>query len=132
MHLVALAWIYVALMMALAEAISPQGSVFGAVITLLMYGVLPLALVLYLLSAPARRRARAARLSSALAPDERRLAAGAAVAPVREETQPVLVGAVLAAADGVDAERAQALPRQGGEVGAPARGPVAARLPPET
>ena len=128
MHLVALAWIYVALMMALAEAFSPQGSVLGAVITLMMYGVLPLALVLYLLSAPARRRARA----SAAAPDQRGLAAGAAVASVREEAQPVVVGAVLAAADGIDAERAQPQACQPGEVGAPARGAVAARLPPET
>ena len=57
MWIVAIAWIYVALMMALAEATSSQGSVLGAVITFVMYGVAPLALVLYLLGTPARRRA---------------------------------------------------------------------------
>lgn len=60
MWIVAIAWMYVALMMALAEATSTQGSVLGAVITFLMYGVGPLALVMYLLGTPARRRARRA------------------------------------------------------------------------
>ena len=56
MWIVAIAWMYVTLMMALAEATSPQGTVLGAVFTFLMYGVGPLALVLYLLGAPARRK----------------------------------------------------------------------------
>ena len=60
MWIVAIAWMYVAVMMALAEATSTQGSILGAVITFLMYGVGPLALVLYLMGAPARRRARRA------------------------------------------------------------------------
>ncbi|MBB2485964.1 hypothetical protein H5407_12105 [Mitsuaria sp. WAJ17] len=58
MYLIAIAWLYVALMMALAEASSPQGSIFGALITFLLYGVAPMALVLYLVGTPARRRAR--------------------------------------------------------------------------
>ena len=58
MYLIAIAWLYVALMMALAEASSPQGSIFGALITFLFYGVAPMALVLYLVGTPARRRAR--------------------------------------------------------------------------
>ena len=58
---VALAWLYVAGMMALVEASSPRGSLFGALITFVLYGVLPLAIVLYLMSAPARRRLRAQR-----------------------------------------------------------------------
>lgn len=58
MHLVAMAWIYVVGMMALAEALSPQGSVLGALFTLLLYGVLPLGIVLYLMGTPMRRRAR--------------------------------------------------------------------------
>lgn len=57
MWIVAIAWMYVALMMALAEATSPQGSVLGAIITFFFYGVGPLALVMYLLGAPARRKA---------------------------------------------------------------------------
>lgn len=39
MYLVAIAWFYVALMMALAEATHPQGTVLGAVFTLLLYGI---------------------------------------------------------------------------------------------
>lgn len=58
--IVALAWLYVALMMALAEASSPVGSVPGAIVTFVGYGVLPVALVSYILATPARRRARKA------------------------------------------------------------------------
>lgn len=58
MNIVLLAWGYVALMMAAAEAISPQGSWLGALVTLLLYGVLPMALVAYILNTPHRRRAR--------------------------------------------------------------------------
>ena len=57
MWIVAIAWMYVTLMMALAEATSSQGTVLGAIFTFLLYGVGPLALVLYLLGAPARRKA---------------------------------------------------------------------------
>ena len=53
----AIGWTYVALMMAVAEALSSQGSVLGAVFTFLLYGVLPLAIVLYILGTPARKRA---------------------------------------------------------------------------
>lgn len=60
MYLVAIGWMYVVVMMAVAEAVSPQGSVLGAVFTFLLYGCLPLAIVLYLLGTPARRRARRA------------------------------------------------------------------------
>ncbi|WAC75972.1 hypothetical protein OU995_25770 [Roseateles sp. SL47] len=49
---------YVVLMMAAAEAMSPQGSLLGAVITFLLYGVLPLSIVLYLMGTPQRRAAR--------------------------------------------------------------------------
>ena len=55
--LVAVAWMYVVLMLAVAEAVSPQGSVLGALFTLLLWGVLPLSLVLYVLATPARKRA---------------------------------------------------------------------------
>ncbi|MEJ6001686.1 hypothetical protein [Paucibacter soli] len=58
MYLVAIAWIYVALMMALAEASSSQGSVLGAIVTFALYGALPVSIVLYLLGTPARRAAR--------------------------------------------------------------------------
>ena len=58
MYLVAIAWMYVAVMMAIAEATHSQGSMLGAIITLLLYGVLPLGLVLYIMGTPARRRRR--------------------------------------------------------------------------
>lgn len=69
MYLIAIAWIYVALMMALAEATHAQGSVLGALMTFLLYGVGPLALVIYLLGTPQRRAARrAAEAAAAPAP----------------------------------------------------------------
>lgn len=93
MHIVAAGWAYVVLMMVLAEALGPGGSLLGAVVTLLLYGVLPLAIVLYV--GGARRRARARRqVGRALAaregsggvdPGRGGEAAGEPVAPVREE-----------------------------------------------
>ena len=60
MYLVAIAWAYVALMMAAAEALSPQGTLFGAFVTLMLYGVFPLGLLLYILGTPGRKRRRKA------------------------------------------------------------------------
>jgi membrane protein implicated in regulation of membrane protease activity len=57
MYLVLIAWIYVAFMMAIAEATSPVGSLLGAAITFLLYGVLPMSVVGYIMGTPARRRA---------------------------------------------------------------------------
>ncbi|MEN9419283.1 MAG: hypothetical protein RI988_2903 [Pseudomonadota bacterium] len=85
MYLVAIAWIYVVVMMALAEGLSPQGSWLGAFFTLLLYGVLPLGIVLYLLGTPARRRARRLAEGSAAQPNRGGHPPGDAVAPVREE-----------------------------------------------
>lgn len=58
MYLVAIAWLYVALMMAVAEATHAQGSVLGAIVTFVLYGLAPIALVMYLMGTPMRRRAR--------------------------------------------------------------------------
>ena len=60
MYLVVVAWMYVALMMAVAEATHPRGTVLGAIFTFLLYGVGPVALLIYLMGRPARRAARAA------------------------------------------------------------------------
>jgi predicted membrane channel-forming protein YqfA (hemolysin III family) len=84
LHLVALAWMYVVLMVALAEAFSPQGSVIGAVLTVIGWGVIPLSIVLYILATPSRRRARRAR-ESASDEDGGGHAAGDPVAPVGKE-----------------------------------------------
>jgi hypothetical protein len=90
MLLTAIAWIYVVLMVAVVEATSSNGTVLGALFTLLMYGVIPLGIVGYLFFAPARRRARRALDAVSIAPvagapDDSGHAAGDAVAPVRKE-----------------------------------------------
>lgn len=58
MHIVALGWMFVVVLMSLAEATSPQGTVLGALFTLALYGLLPLAIVLYVMNTPHRKRAR--------------------------------------------------------------------------
>lgn len=93
MYLVLIAWFYVTLMMAIAEATSAQGTVLGAIVTFTLYGLLPMAIVGYILGTPARKRAIRAReqaqAASAADPDAGGHApAGAedgAVAPVRKE-----------------------------------------------
>jgi hypothetical protein len=65
MYVIAIGWGYVVLMMAVVEAQSPQGTVLGAVFTFVLYGVLPLSIVLYIMGTPARKRARAAAESAA-------------------------------------------------------------------
>lgn len=99
MYLVIIGWLYVALMMAVAEATNSTGSILGAVVTFVLYGLLPIALLAYLMATPARKRAikareaaqREAAAAAALAsirsaePDARGEAAADAVAPVREK-----------------------------------------------
>jgi hypothetical protein len=88
-YLVVTAWLYVALMMAVAEASHPQGTLVGAVFTFLLYGAAPVALVIYLMGRPARRAARQRREAEAEAasgePDGGSEAATDAVPPVRKE-----------------------------------------------
>lgn len=80
MYLVLFAWLFVTVLMALAEATSPQGSVLGALVTLLLYGLLPCALLAYVLGTPGRKR----RLREA---DEgAKAATDRPIAPEREET----------------------------------------------
>ncbi|HKX42308.1 MAG TPA: hypothetical protein VJO99_14205 [Burkholderiaceae bacterium] len=95
MYLVTIGWLYVVLMAAIVEALSSNGSVLGAVFTFLLWGVLPLSIVLYLMRAAARRRARRAQStleedregdgSAPLDPDGGGHPAGDPVAAVREE-----------------------------------------------
>lgn len=86
LYLVAIGWMYVVLMMSVAEALAPNGSLLGALVTFVFYGALPLALVLYLLGTPGRRRARrAAEAASAAEPDGRSHAPGDAITPERKE-----------------------------------------------
>ena len=60
MYLIAIGWLYVALMMSLAEATNTNGSILGAIFTFLMYGVGPAALLMYSRGTPQRRRKRQA------------------------------------------------------------------------
>lgn len=65
--LIVMAWLYVAVLMAVAEATNPIGSVLGAIVTFIFYGLLPASLLLYLLQAPARKRLRKEREAQELA-----------------------------------------------------------------
>lgn len=57
MYLIVIAWIYVVLMMAVAEATNTTGTVMGGIITFFMYGVGPAGLLVYLMGTPARNKA---------------------------------------------------------------------------
>jgi len=94
MYLVPIAWLYVALMMAVAEATNSNGTLLGALITFVLYGVLPITLLVYVMATPARRRAikareraelAAAQAASGTTPDADGQTAADAVAPVRKE-----------------------------------------------
>lgn len=56
MYLIVIAWFYVTAMMAVVEATSPQGSLLGAAITFVLYGLLPMAILVYILGTPQRKR----------------------------------------------------------------------------
>lgn len=102
MYIVPIAWLYVAVMMSVAEATSSNGTVLGAAITFVLYGLLPVGLVLYIMGTPARKRQlreKAAREraeyfdqhqsappeSLVSAPDASRLASADTVSSVRKE-----------------------------------------------
>jgi hypothetical protein len=82
-HVVAIAWIYVVLMMAAAEAAGSDGTLLGALFIVLFYGALPLSIVLYLMGARGRRirlaLARRASRPSGIDPDGSGHPAGGAV-----------------------------------------------------
>ena len=67
MYLIPIAWIYVALMMTVAEANHSQGTLLGALVTFVLYGLLPVALVVYLMGAPRRRKIRLGREAAEVA-----------------------------------------------------------------
>ncbi|MDR3453296.1 MAG: hypothetical protein P4L96_10910 [Rhodoferax sp.] len=96
MYLIVIGWIYVTLMMAVAEASSSTGTILGGIVTFVFYGLAPMTLLVYLMGSPARRRAIKAREAEAERthaasgePDAGSQAPAAAegdgVAPVREE-----------------------------------------------
>ena len=56
MYIVAIGWLYVSLMMAAAEATNSNGSLLGAIITFICYGLIPVSLLLYFMQRASRRR----------------------------------------------------------------------------
>ena len=70
LYIIAIGWLYVALMMSVAEATNTTGTVLGAIVTFVLYGLLPVALLMYILGTPARRRAHRARQAPASASAE--------------------------------------------------------------
>ncbi len=81
MYLIIIAWIYVVLMMAVAEGTSTTGTVLGAVVTFVLYGVGPAGLVAYLMGAPARNKRNKKRMAEA----ELAYAQQASAAPISGE-----------------------------------------------
>ena len=95
MYLVVIAWMYVVLMMSVAEASNTTGTVLGAIVTFFLYGLLPVALVVYLMGTPLRRKERLRKAeqenpASGREPDTSSHATGlpqsGAVSPVRKES----------------------------------------------
>lgn len=88
MYLIPIGWLYVALMMSVAEATNSNGSVLGAIVTFVFYGLLPVAILMYILNTPARKarlRAREAAQQASIQPDTGGQAAADPVAPERKE-----------------------------------------------
>ena len=92
-HLIVIGWLYVALMMAVAEATNTTGTVLGAFFTFVLYGLGPVGLVVYIMRTPARKQAIRQREAAAREQEKARSAepdaggetAADAVAPVRKE-----------------------------------------------
>ena len=60
MYIVPIAWLYVALMMSVAEATNTNGTVLGGILTFILYGILPTSIIVYVMGAPNRKKARLA------------------------------------------------------------------------
>ena len=101
MYIIPIAWLYVALMMSVAEATNSNCTLLGAIVTFVLYGLLPIGLLLYIMGTPGRKRALRERAEQERAAFEARAADAAplgnapdaggqatadSVAPVRKET----------------------------------------------
>lgn len=60
MYIVPIAWLYVALMMSVAEATNTNGTVLGGILTFILYGILPISIMVYLMDTPRRKKNRLA------------------------------------------------------------------------
>ena len=81
MYLVVIGWMDVVLMMSVAEATNTTGSLLGAIVTFFLYGLLPVALVVYLMLTPQRRKAIKAREAAELEAQRAAAAPGQSVDP---------------------------------------------------
>lgn len=81
MYIVPIGWLYVAVLMAAAEATNSNGTVLGGLITFVLYGLLPVGLVVYVMGAPGRKRAIKAQEHAELAAAQAASSALVATAP---------------------------------------------------
>lgn len=77
MYIVAIGWMFVVGCMAAVEAVT--SSLIGGIVTLFAYGILPLALFLWLVGTPQRRRNRT--------PGKSQRPSGASFGPARDEAE---------------------------------------------
>lgn len=117
MYLVVIAWLYVTLMMAVAEATSSTGGLLGAFFTFVLYGLLPAGIVAYILGTPGRKRAIKAREQAQQAAYDAEQAALRATA---------IEGSVDAAGKVALQGAGSAAPDAGGHAAAAAEGPLIA------
>lgn len=97
MYLIVIAWAYVTLMMAVAEATSSTGTLLGAFITFALYGLLPMGILVYIMGTPSRKRAIKAREAAEQAAYDAEQATAAAAA---ESAAPDAGGEAPAGAQG--------------------------------
>ena len=83
MYIVAIAWIYVVLMMSITEE-----SIIAGLMTFALYGILPLTIILYIMGSPQRKRQRLAREAAARSESSMPIADDADRPPPLEAGQP--------------------------------------------
>lgn len=88
MYIIPIAWLYVVVMMAVAEATNSNGSILGAIVTFVLYGLLPIGLILYFMGAPGRKRAIRARDAAELEAAQAQRAAAQATDAQQNLVQP--------------------------------------------
>jgi hypothetical protein len=84
MYIVPIAWLYVAFMMSVAEATNSNGTLLGACITFVLYGLMPVGLVMYIMGTPARKRALRAQEAAEQAAQDPDIASPSSSGPAPE------------------------------------------------
>ena len=117
MYLVIIPWLYVTLMMAVAEATSSTGSLLGALVTFVLYVLLPMGIVAYILGTPGRKRAIKAREQAQQAAYNAQQAAQQSPSPIASPVDPSPESASAAAC---------VAPEAGSHAAAATQGPLVA------